>query len=68
MFRITRDSSSGSFIQCLAKTTVMVLSCPFTWTQSVLQEHICPWCVCVLQQSTYIYELYICAFVDNEEF
>ena len=27
MFRITRDPSSGSFIQCLAKTTVMVLSC-----------------------------------------
>ena len=25
MFRITRDPSSGSFIQCLAKTTVMVL-------------------------------------------
>ena len=29
MFRITRDPSSGSFIQCLAKITVMVLSCPF---------------------------------------
>ena len=28
MFRITRDPSSGSFIQCLAKITVMVLSCP----------------------------------------
>ena len=25
MFRITRDPSSGSFIQCLAKITVMVL-------------------------------------------
>ena len=24
MFRITRDPSSGSFIQCLAKITVMV--------------------------------------------
>jgi len=23
--------SSGSFIQCLAKITVMVLSCPLTW-------------------------------------
>jgi len=28
MFRITRDPSSGSSIQCLAKITVMVLSCP----------------------------------------
>jgi hypothetical protein len=26
MFRITRDPSSGSFIQCLAKITVMILS------------------------------------------
>jgi len=32
MFRITRDPSSGSFIQCLAKITVMVISCPLTWT------------------------------------
>ena len=29
MFRITRDPSSGSFIQRLAKIAVMVLSCPF---------------------------------------
>jgi len=28
MFRITRDPSSGSFIQCLVKITVMVLPCP----------------------------------------
>ena len=28
MFRITRDPSSGSSIQCLAKITVMVLSLP----------------------------------------
>ena len=27
MFRITRDPSSQSFVQCLAKITVMVLSC-----------------------------------------
>ena len=26
----------------------MVLSCSLTWTQSVLWQHICPWCVCVL--------------------
>jgi len=32
MFRITRDPSSGSFIQCLAKITVTVLSRPLTWT------------------------------------
>jgi len=32
MFRITRDPPSGSFIKCLAKITVMVLSCPLTWT------------------------------------
>jgi len=48
MIRITRDPSSGSFTQCLAKITVMVLSCPLTWTFLVLSEHICPWCVCVL--------------------
>jgi len=30
MFRITRDPSSGSFIQSLAKITVMVLSYPLT--------------------------------------
>ena len=35
MFRITGDPSSGSFIQCFAKLTVMVLSCPLIWTQSV---------------------------------
>ena len=28
MFRITKDPSSGSSIQCLAKIAVMVLSCP----------------------------------------
>jgi len=28
MFRITRDPSSGSFIECLSEITVMVLSCP----------------------------------------
>ena len=33
MSRITRDPSSGRSIQCLAKITVMVLSCPLTWTK-----------------------------------
>jgi len=32
MFRITRDPSSGNFVQCLAKITVMVLSCPLALT------------------------------------
>ena len=40
MFRITRDPSSGSFIQLLANITVMVLSCPLTWTYSMLWQHI----------------------------
>jgi len=46
MFRITRDPSSGRLVQCLAKITVMFLSCPLTWTYSVLWQHICLWCVC----------------------
>ena len=33
MFRITRDPSSGSSIQCLTKITVMVLSCPLYTVQ-----------------------------------
>ena len=47
MFRITRDPSSGNLIQCLAKITVMALSCPLTWTQSVLWQHILTRCACV---------------------
>jgi len=35
MFTITRDPSSGSFIQCLAKITIMVLLCPLIWTDYV---------------------------------
>jgi len=31
MFRITTDPSSGSFIQCLAKITVIVLSFPLNY-------------------------------------
>jgi hypothetical protein len=31
-----------SFIQCLAKITVIVLLCSLTWTYSVLWQHICP--------------------------
>jgi len=29
MFRVTKDTSSGSLIQYLVKITVMDLSCPF---------------------------------------
>ena len=52
MFRFTDDPSSGSLVQCLAKITVMVLSCPLIWTWSVLWQHIVTMvrvfvCVCV---------------------
>ena len=47
MFLITRDPSSGSLVQCLAKITRMVLSCPLTWTRSVLWQHILTRCACV---------------------
>ena len=48
MFWITKDPSSGSLIQYLAKITVMVLSCPLTWAQLALWQHILPVvCVCV---------------------
>ena len=40
MFRITEDPSSGNLVQYLAKITRMVLSCPVTWTWSVLWQHI----------------------------
>jgi len=36
MFRIARDPSSGSLIQCLAKVTIMLLSCP---CQRIWQNH-----------------------------
>jgi len=39
MFRITEDPSSGSLVQYLAKITKMFLSCPLTWTWSVLWQH-----------------------------
>ena len=47
MFRITEDPSSGCLVQCLAKVTRMVLSCPLTWTRSVLWKRIITQCVCV---------------------
>ena len=42
MFRITEDPSSGSL-----KITRMILSCPLTWTTSVLWQHILTRCACV---------------------
>ena len=39
MFRNTRDPSTGSFIQCLAKITLMVLSRPLIWTTVILAKH-----------------------------
>ena len=47
MFRITEDPSSGSLIQCLAKITRIVLSCPLTWTWSVLWQQILTRWACV---------------------
>jgi len=47
MFRITEDPSSGILVQCLAKITRMILSCPFSWTRSVLRQHILTRCACV---------------------
>jgi len=35
MFRFTENPSSGSLVQCLAKITRMILSCPLIWTRSV---------------------------------
>jgi len=39
MFRITRDPSSGSFVQCLVKITVIVLSCPLICVQCSKHTH-----------------------------
>ena len=40
MFLITKDPSSGSLVQCLDKITRTLLSCPLTWTWSVLWQHV----------------------------
>jgi len=46
MFRITEDPSSGSLVQYLAKITRLALSCPLTWTWSVLWHLLITRCVC----------------------
>jgi len=38
MFRIARDPSSGSFMQCLAKITVMVLLCPLNYANYIFVQ------------------------------
>ena len=47
MFQITKDPSSESIVQYLAKITRMVLSCPLIWMWLVLWQHILTYCVCV---------------------
>ena len=47
MFRITENPSSENPVQCLAKITGTILSCPLTWTRSVLWQHILTRCACV---------------------
>ena len=48
MFWITRDPSSGSFIQCLAKITVMVLFHLLIWTVGAIAAYLPMVCVRVL--------------------
>jgi len=38
MLRVTREPSSRSFIQCLVKNTVMVLSCPLVLSREYLYK------------------------------
>ena len=42
MFRITEDPEDhqGALYSAWLKITCMILSCPLTWTRSVLWEHI----------------------------
>ena len=47
MFRITQDPSLRRLVKCLAKNYKNVLSCPLTWTRSVLWQHILTRCACV---------------------
>jgi hypothetical protein len=56
MFQITRDPSSGSFIQGLAKITVMVLSCPSTRSRcydSIFARGACLYCTVPLYTVQY---------------
>ena len=70
MFRITEDPSSA------IKITRMVLSCPLTWTRSVLWQHILTRCACVwftvyegiFYNFNCIYMSYIVHQLDNKVF
>jgi len=53
MIRITEDSSSGSLVQYLAKIPRMVLSCPLTWTWSVLWRSVSKQTALILSNYSY---------------
>ena len=42
MFRITEDHHQGDLYSVWLKITRTILSCPLTWTRSVLWQHIPP--------------------------
>ena len=44
---VTEDPSSGNCLQCLDKIIKMALSCPLTWTWSVLWQYNETLCACV---------------------
>ena len=49
MFRITEDPSSRSLVQCLAKITRMILSCPLNIDKvGVMAAYSDPLCVCAV--------------------
>ena len=60
MFRITEGPSSGNLVQGLAKITRMILSCPMTWTWSVLWQHIVTGCVCVCVRACACVRVFAC--------
>ena len=66
MFRITVDPSSVSPVLYLAKIKRMVHSCPFTWTRSVLRQHILTPCVCVYTQNGSAYSNPLCVCVHTQ--
>jgi len=61
MFRITEIHYQGALHSVWLKITKMILSCPLTWTRSVLWQHI-------LYNFNYIYILYIVHWLDNKVF
>ena len=47
MFRITEESHQRELYSAWLNITRMILNCPFTWTLSVLWQHILTHCACV---------------------